>query len=272
MPNNDTGQVVLSAAEVYEEFFVPALFGQWTARVLDAAGIAQGHNVLDVGCGTGVLARTAIGRVGQAGRVVGVDPNQAMLSIARRSEAGIQWKAGVAEALPFENATFDRVVSQFAMMFFTDREGALSEFARVLALGGTVAIATWASLDETPGYATMVELLRDLFGDDYAEALKAPFVLGEVDTVHALMAPYFSDVRVVRHDGVARFESIEAWVHTEIRGWTLADRIDDRQYSSLLDRAQRALARFEDEAGRVTFPASALIATGTSWHEEAPQR
>jgi ubiquinone/menaquinone biosynthesis C-methylase UbiE len=69
------GQVTRSAADVYEAFFVPALFAEWAPRVADAGRLAPGDAVLDVACGTGVLARHALGRVGPGGLVVGLDRN-----------------------------------------------------------------------------------------------------------------------------------------------------------------------------------------------------
>lgn len=261
MTDAQRGQVRQSAAEVYEEFFVPALFGQWPSQVLDAVDVSAGHRVLDVGCGTGVLARSAVQRVGRTGRVAGIDPNDGMLAVARRLGPEVTWETGVAENLPYSDASFDRVVSQFALMFCTDRPAALAEMARVLAPGRSVAIATWASLDTTPGYAAMVELLGELFDDDAADALRAPFLLGDPDNVYELVATAFPDPVVTRHDGTARFESIEAWVHTDVRGWTLADRINDDQYETLLREAKRRLTPFTDTDGRVAFPAPALITT-----------
>ena len=261
MNDAERGQVVRSAADVYEEFFVPALFGQWPGVVLDAAGLADGDRVMDVGCGTGVLARAAVGRVGRSGRVVGVDPNAGMLDVARRLSPEVTWVTGVAEQLPFPAASFDRVVSQFALMFFTDRLTALTEMARVLAPGGSLAIATWASLDTTPGYAAMVELLGELFGEEAAAALRAPFVLGDEAEVHELVATALPDPVVTRWDGMARFDSIAAWVHTDIRGWTLADMIDDEEDQALLSAALRRLARVTDAHGRVAVPAPALLTT-----------
>jgi len=135
--------------------------------------------------------------------------------------------------------------------------------ARVLRPGGGVAIGTWSALDRASGYAAMVDLLLRLFGDAAAEDLTAPFVLGDPTQVHDIVATAFPNVRMTTLDGVARFESIEARVHTDIRAWTLADMIDDDQYRTLLTEAQETLARFTDDAGRVAFPAPALIATAT---------
>ncbi|NNF09781.1 MAG: methyltransferase domain-containing protein [Acidimicrobiia bacterium] len=261
MTDAQRGQVIQSAAEVYEEFFVPALFGQWPPQMLDAAGVSEGDRVLDVGCGTGVLARAAVQRVGKRGRVAGVDPNDGMLAVARRLGPKVAWKNGVAEHLPYPDASFDHVVSQFALMFFADPHAALAEMARVLSPGRSVAIATWASLDTTPGYAAMVELLGELFGNDAADALRAPFLLGEPERVRELVATAFPNPVVLTRDGTARFESIEAWVHTDVRGWTLAGMINDDEYEELLRQATRRLTRFSDAHGRVVFPAPALITT-----------
>src|SRR5688572_12443438 len=72
-----------NAAESYEQNLVPAMFAPWVPRLIDLAGMYAGDHVLDVACGTGVVARLASTRVGEAGRVVGLDVNGAMLSVAR---------------------------------------------------------------------------------------------------------------------------------------------------------------------------------------------
>lgn len=256
-----TGQVTATAAETYEAFFVPALFSQWTDRVLDVAGLSTGDDVLDIGCGTGTLTRAAARRLNGSGSVTGVDSNDGMLAVAGRAPELVSWRQGHAERLPFQAQSFDRVISQFALMFFVDQAAGLSEMARVARPGGTITIATWASVDQSPGYAAMVDLLQRLFGDGAAAALMAPFNLGTEQKLEALTSAVLPNTTVTRHEGVARFDSIEAWVHTDVRGWTLSDMIDDEQYAELLAAATAELAHFTDQKGRVRFPAPALFAT-----------
>jgi len=90
MGESESGQVSASAAKVYEEFYIPGLFAEWPPRVIDAAHIVIGQRVLDVACGTGVLAQSVADRVGPSGFAVGVDINEAMLSIAKKKLSEIE--------------------------------------------------------------------------------------------------------------------------------------------------------------------------------------
>jgi len=259
MDASQRGQVTRSAADVYEEFFVPALFAPWPAPVSDAAGIAPGQHVLDVACGTGVLAREAARRAQPGGTVVGLDRNEGMLAVAGRTAPEIEWRLGQAEALPFTDGRFDAVVSQFGLMFFEDRVLALGEMWRVLKPRGRLAVAVWDSLERTPGYAAMTALLERLFGERIAGALRAPYVLGDRQTLAALAAQAGIPAQIATYHGVACFPSIEAWVHTDVKGWTLADLIDETQYRQLLRAAQAELGHFVQANGNVRFDAPAHI-------------
>lgn len=141
MTEHEDWQVSGDAAEVYEQCFVPALFGPWAAHVADAARVASRDRVLDVGCGTGVLARAAADRVTAADQVTGLDRNEGMLAVARRLRPQIDWRQGDATALPFADANYDVVMSQFALMYFPDRIAALKEMVRVLRPEGRLALA-----------------------------------------------------------------------------------------------------------------------------------
>lgn len=265
MDTLSSGQVTASAADVYEEFFVPALFQPWADHVADAAAVGSGQDVLDVACGTGVLTRKIHTRVQPGGTATGLDCNPDMLATAQRTEPAIDWQSGRAESLPFADHSFDAVVSQFGIMFFQDRQTALAEMWRVLRPGGKLAVAVWDKLDNTPGYAAMTALLDRLFGPQIASALQAPFVLGEPDELRALLAAAgISQAKVETRNETAKFPSIREWVHTDVKGWTLADMIDDEEYALLQREAQIDLARFAKEKdGPVEFPAPGHIASAT---------
>jgi SAM-dependent methyltransferase len=266
MSDAAAGQVSIEAAELYEKLFVPALFDQWPARLLELAGVSAGDRVLDVGCGSGVVARAAHGAVGPSGTVTGVDPNDGMLAVASRTQPDLTWIKGVAEDLPIETATMDRVICQFAVMFFSDRARAVAELARVARPGGTVVVATWAELDTTSGYAAMVDLLREVAGDEPADALLAPFSVGTESALQELMEGTFPGVEVRRWEGIARFPSVLDWLDTDIKSWTLAPLISDDAYDALRVRAPIDLAHFCDPDGSVHFPAPAVVANAVLAH------
>ena len=89
--SDPTLQAQIVAANTYESLFVSALFGQWASKVADAAHLRPGERVLDVACGTGILAREIASRIGPVGRVAGVDPNPGMIAMAQRLAPAIVW-------------------------------------------------------------------------------------------------------------------------------------------------------------------------------------
>src|SRR5688572_12161452 len=169
---------MIELATSYQDQVVPALMEEWAPRVADAADIRRGDRVLDVACGTGVLARAAASRAGSSGTVTGLDRNPGMLAVASRLSPTLRWQQGTAEALPFPDQSFDAVISQFGLMFVPEPAVALREMMRVLAPGGRLAVAVWASLSDTPAYAAEVAVVERLAGSAAGAALRTPFVLG----------------------------------------------------------------------------------------------
>jgi SAM-dependent methyltransferase len=255
----------LSPAEVYDEHFVPALFQPWSGIVARAADIGPGQKVLDVACGTGVLAIAAAERVGISGSVTGLDASAEMLAVARRKVTPIQWCEGRAESLPFDNDHFDAVVSQFGLMFFERPADALREMMRVLRPGGRLAVAVCDALNHSPGYAALATLLHKLFGARVADAFRSPFVMGDAQRLLALCVEAgIAGAEVSRHAGTVRFASIEDLVATERAcAWTLGGLLDAQQFAQLLHGARQALKPFAGEGGGVAFEMPALIVTAT---------
>jgi SAM-dependent methyltransferase len=264
MAEPERWQVSTDAAEVYESCFVPAIFGAWAGPVADAAGIAMGDRVLDVGCGTGVLARAALGRVGQEGRVVGLDLNEGMLSVARRTEPKIAWRLGDAGALPFEDVSFDVVVSQFALMYFPDRVAALREMWRALAPGGRLAIAAWAPIDHARGYQILVDIAVRQCGYEAANVLAAPFVLGDnTELAKLVVSSGISAADVTLHEGSVRFASVTEFIRIEVKGSPLANLVSDDVMQTLAAESASALAEFVTASGEIVMPMDAHIVTAS---------
>jgi len=132
--------------EMWASFTPTAIFTTpVAAHLVKFAGIVSGETVLDVATGTGVVAITAA-RTGA--RVTGLDLTPPLLDQARQNARiarveEVVWTEGDAEALPYPDASFDVVVSQFGHMFAPRPEAAVSEMRRVLKPGGRVAFATW---------------------------------------------------------------------------------------------------------------------------------
>lgn len=262
----ETFQLSTQAAEVYEQKFVPALFGEWAEHLVEAADVATGQAVIDVACGTGVVARAVAARLAGSGRTVGVDINEGMLAVARRICPEVEWHHGDALDLPFAAASFDVALCQASLMYFPDRVKALEEMARVVGPAGTVAVQVWGSLDSQPGYRPFAEIAARHAGGEAVDLIGSYFSLGDLDLACGLLEQAGLRLSGTRTRlGAVRFGSIEEFVRTEIESTPLIDRIDDEVYSRILDESREALGSFATAGGNVALPIEGhLIVARTS--------
>lgn len=259
MGDSATGQVSENAAKIYEDVYLPCLFQEWCPLVIEAARINAGDTVVDIACGTGALTIAVAERVGPEGNTVGVDINEGMLNIARSKSSVIEWHNASAEQLPFSANSFTKVVSQFGLMYFEDQEAAVHEMIRVLKPGGLLAVAVWNNLDNNPGLAAEELLWKQVFDEEIDET---PYRLGDKSTLQKLFEnSEVSKFQIRTHEGAARFESIESWIHTGAKGWTEDDALTDDELRLLLDTAENELTEFRTQKGTVIFPTSAHIVT-----------
>ncbi len=150
-------QTTTSPSEIYERFMVPAMFAKWSTILLELVAPQPGERVLDLACGTGIVARTAAPMVQPGGEVIGLDFNPDQIATARSIDSSIEWREGDAASLPFTEQEFDLVVCQQGIQFFPDQVQAVREMHRVLKPGGRVGIAIWASIEKCPGYPALVQ-------------------------------------------------------------------------------------------------------------------
>jgi ubiquinone/menaquinone biosynthesis C-methylase UbiE len=119
-----------SAPELYERYLVPAIARLWAADLVERAAPKSGERVLDIACGTGIVARFAAATMG-IGHIVGLDINEGMLAVARSRSAGsgphIEWREASALDLPFPDNSFDLILCQLGLQFFPDQPRALRE-------------------------------------------------------------------------------------------------------------------------------------------------
>lgn len=147
LPSYAMNQV--SFPEMYERWLVGPLFRPWAELTLDELKLSPGDRLLDIACGTGIVARVAKQRLGDTGQVVGVDVSSDMLAVARNVAPDIDWREGNAASLPLrEGEQFDVVVCQQGLQFFTDKTAAIAQMRRALAEHGRLAVATWRSDEE----------------------------------------------------------------------------------------------------------------------------
>ena len=257
-------QAELDAGRGYEALFVPALFKPWVKHLLAGANVEPGSSVLDVACGTGVAAREALEIAGNTGRVVGLDEAPGMIAVAKEVAPEIDWVLGNAEALGFDDATFDCVLSQFGLMFFQNPDGAAREMHRVLKPGGRLAVAVWDSIGNNPAYHELALVLDVHVSTEAGDALRLPFSMGDADEVVSVLEEGgFTEIKPEARTENARFPSARTVVEAELRGWLplFGINLNEEEIANILAKSERSLSGYSTPSGEAIFPTSALVVT-----------
>ncbi|MEX2207472.1 MAG: methyltransferase domain-containing protein [Myxococcota bacterium] len=256
-------------AESYESYMVPALFGPWAERLVESVRPKPQDRVLDLACGTGVVARLVASRLGPATKVVGVDLNPKMLEVAwaaaEREGLAIEFREGRAESLPFPDGSFDLVLCQFALMFMDDRARALREMHRLLGAGGRLGLSVWQGIGRHPFYATLDEVIHRRLG---MSALSSIFALGDEAELRALLGDAgFVHVEIESVSITARFPNPEGFLAGEIDLDTAAipsmQHLDDAERGAISDaisQEMQAPLREVTQGDHVVIPFHARIA------------
>ena len=265
-------QVAGSAPEVYERELVTAVFGAWAPILVELAQHRPGDRVVDVACGTGIVARIAAGRVGPTGAVVGIDLNTGMLSVARsvvsRTWGGgpLQWQEASADKLPLPDGSLDVVYCQLGLQFFADRAAALREMRRVLGEEGRIALMVWRGIQDSPGFAVLAEALQRHIGQAAATIMRAPFGLSDADELAALVrAAGFQNVASHQTERDSSFPSVERFVLSYVAGSPLAGPVSqagDAAREALMSDVRSALVEFTNDA-ELAFPIAAHLLSAT---------
>jgi ubiquinone/menaquinone biosynthesis C-methylase UbiE len=178
-----------TGAENYQRYFVPAIATPVSAGLLNAADLRPGEHVLDVACGTGVIARLAAALVGPRGSVTAIDVAPDMITVAESTPAPagspIEWRVSDAASLPRADGSYDVVLCQMGLMFMEDKEAALAEMRRVLVPGGRVVVNTPGEIQ--PAFAAMEQAIAEHIGPELGGFVRAVFSMHDPEALAALL-------------------------------------------------------------------------------------
>jgi ubiquinone/menaquinone biosynthesis C-methylase UbiE len=263
-------QMDASAPELYERYLVPAITALWANDLLDRVEPAREEDILDIACGTGVVARLAEQR-GHVGRLVGVDLNTAMLAIARQKSASVEWIEGSALNLPFESNVFDLVLCQLGLQFFPDRPLALKEMARVLKPRGRVGLSVYGAIERTPAAFAFVQALDSQLGPESSRTKRAEHLSCSDQEVGAwMMQAGFDVVDVATVTQQITFPSMLDYVRFQLTATPMATLLKDKDAAE----RERVILLISDQAaslvnplllagGKLTFPQESFVVTAS---------
>jgi ubiquinone/menaquinone biosynthesis C-methylase UbiE len=258
-----------TAAENYERYFVPAIARPVAADLLRAANLQLGERVLDVACGTGIIARLAAEQVGSTGKVFGIDFASDMIDVARAtaasSEPRIEWRQGDAAALPFPDGSFDVVLCQMGVMLFADKPAALSEMRRVLVAGGRLALNTPGAINRP--MALLADALARHIDPNLAGFVRAVFSMDDPsEHEQVLRASGFTDVEATVVTATLHLppprDFLWQYINLTPLGAVVNEAPEAAQAAIEHDVVDEWQAVVEDSGGAVDQPM--VVATGTA--------
>jgi ubiquinone/menaquinone biosynthesis C-methylase UbiE len=255
------------SAEAYERYLVPLLFAPGAEYLIELATPGPGERVLDVACGTGIVARRAALRVGSGGKVVGLDLNEGMLGMASKASSDvrpvIEWRQGDATSMPLPDSAFDVVLCQQGLQFFADQPAALREMHRVLTPNGRLALSVLRSVEHNPGYHLLADALERHVGPEAGATMRSPFPSLSGDELRELITGAgFQDVRIFLGIGPVRYPTVEEFLRWEGASSPLAGPIGalkDDVRAALIHDLGEALRIYTDDAG-IVFPTETYLA------------
>ena len=255
------------AASLRERYSVRYFIGPWGPGLVALAALRPGERVLDLACGTGLIARLAAPDVGPTGHITGLDLNPAMLAVARSLPppvgASITWVEGNAVATPFDDASFDVVLCQQGLQFFPDKPAALREMYRVLAPLGRILLSVWKA--PGPYNVAVADALEKYVGRDAAMKFRASRVVPDSEELHRLLVDAgFLAVQVRSSAMTIRLPSLDTFVLGHLSGMPIAPAVaalSAEQRTALATEVKTALHAYADGEG-VAVPDAVNIATG----------
>lgn len=254
--------------EMYERWLVTPLFQPWAQIVLEELHLSSGDRVLDIACGTGIVARLARQRLGAASQIVGVDMSSDMLAVARTVAPDIDWREGNALDLPLNDGEqFDVVTCQQGLQFFPDKAAAVAQMRRALAPAGRLAVSTWRSDDDIPFFLA----LRGVAERHLGPIVDMRHSFGDGSALEQLLRDAgFHDVRSKVMSRTMRFDAdtpllrmnTMALVGMSPAGKAMDDEQRKQVVETIIRESEPVLEPYADGTG-ISFELSTNLATAT---------
>ncbi|MGH7587093.1 MAG: class I SAM-dependent methyltransferase [Gemmatimonadota bacterium] len=211
----------------YERFFVPAIGAPLAMELVREAELRPGARVLDVACGTGIVARLAADRVGTTGTVAGLDINPGMLKVAGSSsppDGSIEWYEASADSMPLPDESFDAVLCQLSLQFFADQLAALREMLRVLEHGGRLTLSVPGPAG--PVFDTLTDAMERHISPQAAGFVRQVFSLYDTTEIEGLIGGAgFRDVEAHGRTGTLRLPPAEEFLWQYVQSTPLSQEV-----------------------------------------------
>ena len=219
-----------NAAAIYENQKVPAMFAPLADATLKVVSLFDDDIVMDVACGTGIVARKVRDKIGSAARIVGADLNEGMIETAKgltdAQSRSCEWHTANATDLPFEDGTFSIAFCQQGMQFIPDKEGALREIHRVLRPTGRVALTVWNGMADF--MVPIADALGRYINSEVAEKARAPFAFNGETLLPIMSDIGFIDVSIENLTINRIIQATDSAIRDEIMGLPIAPSVKEK--------------------------------------------
>jgi len=259
--NQKGGTVDTTAAEAFEKYLVPTIFGPWSRSLVDLADPKPGQRLLDVGCGTGAAARYAADLIPEQRAVAAIDLNAGMVAHGRvlDPKGAVDWRVGDIMVLPFDDGMFQHIIGNQVLQFLPDRKGALAEIQRIMTADGRAIFGVYCGFDLCPAHGAVAQALEK--HDVDPAGIQTPYAYGDPMVLGDLMADSgFRDISVIRRTQEARFASPKSFVEALAAGGPSArhalEQLDDDGLSLVITEVTEALHHYVDDDGLRVITAS----------------